>query len=186
MGLVRWRVRFDAASKRESRAAASVYVAELTQRGVHEPIARQLVRQGQESTIERQLAVHDWLVERKDKRVSRNPATFLVESIRSDYPTPPDFPKSQTRKRDRSTAKTPRRLIDTQSAPEEIAFDAYWSRLNELKRTAYEEMAIQTATPFLQRKLADLREAGSPLVDGVRGTILVQHHGRRGKNRSGK
>ena len=175
MGPGRWQVRFDAASKRAGRTAESGYVAELTQRGVHEPIAQQLVRQGKEAVIERQLAVHDWLVERKDRRVSRSPAGFLVESIRSDYPTPPDFPKSQAGKQTRSKPKATRRAVETEIAPGEIAFDAHWFKLDDLERAAYEQEAIESATPFLQQKLADLREAGSPLADGVRRTILMRH-----------
>lgn len=175
MGPGRWQVRFDAASKRDGRTVESGYVAELTQRGVHEPIARQLVRQGQESTIERQLAVHDWLVERKDKRVSRSPAGFLVESIRSDYPTPPDFPKSHARKRDRSKTKPSRLPIENNPSPLEITFEQHWSGLGEQQRAVYEQQAVQSATPFLRKRLSDLLGSKSPLAEGVRRTILVQH-----------
>ena len=43
--------------------------------------------------IRTKLEVFDWLVKNEDKRVGKNPAGYLVASIRSDYQAPEEFAK---------------------------------------------------------------------------------------------
>jgi hypothetical protein len=63
-------------------------VSRLTQRGVSVAAAIRLVREFPEQSILGKIKVFDDLLGRHDKRVSRNPAGYLVQSIRDDYQLP--------------------------------------------------------------------------------------------------
>jgi hypothetical protein len=69
---------------------ASLPVTELTNRGVTRATADELEKNHPER-IEQQLDVFDWLVERKDKRVEKSPAGYLVKSIEMNYAIPKGF-----------------------------------------------------------------------------------------------
>lgn len=64
----------------------------LAQRGVTPAVAVQLAREHTAELIERKIAVFDALRRRGDRRISQNPAGFLVQSIRQDYVPPAGFP----------------------------------------------------------------------------------------------
>jgi hypothetical protein len=68
-------------------------VKELTARGVSAGKAAQLVATHDAEDIRQKIDVHDWLKRRKDGRISRSPAGYLVKSIESRY-TAPDGYKS--------------------------------------------------------------------------------------------
>ena len=53
--------------------------------------AEDLVAAHPQERIDRQIEVFDWLVQTKDKRVSKSPAGYLVESIRDDYAAPKGY-----------------------------------------------------------------------------------------------
>lgn len=63
----------------------------LRERGVTARTARELVEAHPETLIRTKIEVFDWLVKNEDRRVGKNPAGYLVASIRSDYQTPVDF-----------------------------------------------------------------------------------------------
>jgi Replication initiator protein A len=69
----------------------STLVQALTSRGVTPKTAAELVGTHPGSRIQIKLEVFDWLVRNQDKRVGKNPAGYLVASIRSDYRVPGDF-----------------------------------------------------------------------------------------------
>jgi len=71
----------------------------LKARGVASKTAQELVDAHPHSRIRTKIEVFDWLLRNEDKRVGRNPAGYLVASIRSDYKVPGDY-QAQT-----STAK---------------------------------------------------------------------------------
>ena len=56
--------------------------------------AVELVEAHPAGRIQTKLDVFDWLLRNEDKRVGKNPAGYLVASIRSDYQAPGDFPES--------------------------------------------------------------------------------------------
>ena len=49
------------------------------------------MRQCDTQAVAAKIEVFDWLAGRKDKRIQRNPAGYLVESIRQDYAPPKGF-----------------------------------------------------------------------------------------------
>ncbi len=46
--------------------------------------------------IQAKIDVFDWLTEKQDKRIAKNPAGYLVTSIEKEYAAPPGFvPKAE-------------------------------------------------------------------------------------------
>lgn len=67
--------------------------ARLIERGVTASSAVRLVREFSTELIEAKLQVFDQLASRRDARISKNPAGYLVQSIRKDYMPPTGLPK---------------------------------------------------------------------------------------------
>ena len=85
-----------------SEAVPHPLVAELVKRGVHEEMAAELVDQHATQKIQAKIEEFNWLVERKDKRVAKNPAGFLIKSITTGingYKTPVGFVSQAERER---------------------------------------------------------------------------------------
>jgi hypothetical protein len=71
---------------------ASELVEALKARGVTGKTASELVETHPATRIQTKIEVFDWLLKNEDKRVGKNPAGYLVASIRADYQAPNDFP----------------------------------------------------------------------------------------------
>ena len=65
----------------------------LKARGVNAKIAAELVAAHPPGRLQTKIDVFDWLMKNEDKRVGKNPAGYLVASIKSDYKAPSDFPE---------------------------------------------------------------------------------------------
>src|SRR5262249_51847105 len=65
--------------------------AALTERGVSAKTAVELVVEMASDYLRAKIEVFDWLVKNDDKRVGKNPAGFLVASIREDYQAPTGY-----------------------------------------------------------------------------------------------
>ena len=63
----------------------------LKMRGVTSKTAQELVETHPLGRIRTKIEVFDWLLRNEDKRVGKNPAGYLVASIRSDYQIPGDY-----------------------------------------------------------------------------------------------
>ena len=63
----------------------------LKTRGVTGKIAQELVETHPSGRICTKIEVFDWLLRNEDKRIGKNPAGYLVASIRSDYQVPGDY-----------------------------------------------------------------------------------------------
>jgi len=63
----------------------------LKTRGVAGKTAQELVEAHPPGRIHTKIEVFDWLLQNEDKRVGKNPAGYLVASIRSDYQVPGDY-----------------------------------------------------------------------------------------------
>ena len=71
----------------------------LKTRGVTGKIAQELVETHRSGRIRTKIEVFDWLLRNEDKRVGKNPAGYLVASIRSDYQVPGDYRSQAPRSR---------------------------------------------------------------------------------------
>jgi hypothetical protein len=94
-GKGQWRVLFirgprgrDDLAAAEPAAESAALVEALTERGVSAKAAATLVDAHAPGRIRAKLEVFDWLVENEDARVAKNPAGYLVASIRDDYIPP--------------------------------------------------------------------------------------------------
>ena len=95
-----WRIMFirgrcTAADAQNANAQRGHQPAELIEalkvRGVTRKTAQELVDSHPPARIRTKMEVFDWLLRNADKRVGKNPAGYLVVSIRSDYQAPGDF-----------------------------------------------------------------------------------------------
>ena len=68
----------------------------LKARGVTGKTAADLVGSHPPERIQTKVEVFDWLMKNEDKRVGKNPAGYLVASIRADYQAPGDYPSAAT------------------------------------------------------------------------------------------
>ena len=75
---------------REAQRPAQLVEA-LKVRGVTSKTAQELVGTHSPGRIRTKIEVFDWLLRNEDKRVGKNPAGYLVASIRSDYQMPGDY-----------------------------------------------------------------------------------------------
>lgn len=101
-----WSVEFRRTPKQKKPAEApSGLVAELIGRGVAERVAMRLVREYPRARIAEKLAVFDALSGRSDRRLARNPAGYLVQSIRDDYALPAGVVPARSRQATPRTSK---------------------------------------------------------------------------------
>lgn len=153
----------------------------LIERGVRPMMARQLARKHSADSIDERVALHDWLVGRKDKRISKSPTGFLVQSIRGEYPLPDDFPRAIPKRLPfKPNSATQAASIISTTVSDDTGFESYWSSLDEAARAEYEVAAMATAKPFQIETLHRLKTNGSPLIESMRRDILTAHLRSRG------
>ena len=68
-------------------------------RGVTAKTAAELVETHPAGRIRTKIEVFDWLMRNEDKRVGKNPAGYLVASIRADYQAPGDYQAAEAKAR---------------------------------------------------------------------------------------
>ena len=153
----------DPATQREQPAQL---IEALKARGVTGKTAQELVELHPHGRIRTKIEVFDWLLRNEDKRVGKNPAGYLVASIRSDYQVPGDYriqasgakPASG---RDKGQKTDPQRMPPAQrqvsdevqaqrDKVREAKLRAAWERLPEAEREAV-LAAVKAANPGLGR-----------------------------------
>jgi hypothetical protein len=126
---------------------------ELVARGVTESTAVELVRHYAAEAVAAKIEVFDWLAARKDNRIQKSPAGYLVESIRRDYAVPKGFETRavyEARARQEQAARRAaeeerRRQAETHAREqaEQEAADRYWSALTEQEQARLDATALQ-------------------------------------------
>jgi hypothetical protein len=133
----------------------------LKARGITARTAQELVEAHPPGRIRTKLEVFDWLLKNEDRRVGKNPAGYLVASIRSDYQAPVDFQaqvdgaKAAGKAKAAAAAKAEH---DKARAHEEARRDkareerlhAAWERLPEAEREAI-RAAVRADNPGIGR-----------------------------------
>jgi hypothetical protein len=132
----------------------------LKARGVTAKTAQELVDTQSPTRIQTKLEVFDWLLRNEDKRVGKNPAGYLVASIRSDYQAPVDYrrpPLEDHRRRKQSEyARTEAQIKAEIKVQAECARDreaelrAAWERLPAAERESILTL-VKTQNPGLSR-----------------------------------
>jgi hypothetical protein len=137
----------------------SELVEALKARGVTAKTAQELVEAHPPGRIRTKLEVFDWLVRNADRRVGKNPAGYLVASIRSDYRAPGDYPTRTAGGAPAAEREKARRLAAEQQAQRqarardearEAKLRAAWERLPESEREAI-RAAVKAENPGLGR-----------------------------------
>ena len=153
-----WKVVFrragaDLAIPREDRSADLV-AWELIDRGVSPGSARQLAENFPAETIRAQVDAFDWLVEKKDKRVSKSPSGYLVKAIQEGYAIPKGCLSRVDREADRKAIEAKADGANAQKAEkasknaERRAILAHWEGLNaENRGTTLVDLALEAAPP---------------------------------------
>lgn len=160
------------ASFRESNPLAQ----QLVDRGIQPKAANLLVRRHEQQAIQDRIAFHDYLVSRKDQRIARNSAGFLVQSIRKQYELPEEFVRQQ-RSRGVERSKASQMETDDRAGVVDanaVAFEVFWQGLSEDGRVEFEESAVQESAPFLRKQYLDLRTSGGSLFMATRNALLTE------------
>lgn len=132
----------------------------LTTRGVSPKVAAELVASHPRGRVRTKVEVFDWLVKNEDKRVGKNPAGYLVSSIRSDYQSPPRFRGAEAADRraeaDRLAAQAEQRRQDRErheaeaAASRQAELKARWDGLSPPERDEI-TAAVKAENPGLRR-----------------------------------
>ena len=149
---------------REEQQPAQLVEA-LKVRGVTSKTAQELVDTHSPGRIRTKIEVFDWLLRNEDKRVGKNPAGYLVASIRSDYQVPGDYRNGSlgvkstgvpTFSKDgllRSRQAQQRHSEETQAQRDKVheaKLRAAWERLPEAERETI-LAAVKSQNPGLGR-----------------------------------
>jgi len=110
----KWRILFVRGPRRRAEEesakllnTAEALQKELVDRQVHHQVAKDLVTKHPLDRIRAKIEVFDWLKDHSEQRVLRNPAGYLVASIRDDYATPEEFVPKLKRPRRKKTPAAP-------------------------------------------------------------------------------
>ena len=119
----------------------------LVARGVTAATAAELVGSFPAEQIETQIEALDWLIAKKDRRVSKSPGGYLADAIRKRYTLPEGFEtraeqaqRQQAERRKRRRSHEARRQVEsTRRAVEEARrgrIRAYWESLEPVNKEA--------------------------------------------------
>jgi hypothetical protein len=145
-----WRIIFIRGRVTQAEPSPSEQTPELIEalkaRGVGAKTAADLVGAHPTSRIQTKIEVFDWLLRNEDKRVGKNPAGYLVASIRADYQAPGDFISAEAeakvqeadRAADVAKRQEQQRVRDESYRVQSREADllAVWERLPEAEREA--------------------------------------------------
>jgi hypothetical protein len=143
--------------------------AALVSRGVTPTVAYDLIEAHAAEHIQARIEVFDWLVEKKDKRVTKSPAGYLTDSIRKGYAAPKGFEtkaererkQAAERERQRKAEETKRRADAAEKAREEAdqaRIRAYLDSLSPAEQEELQAVALAAANPFFLRQYRQSRE----------------------------
>ena len=149
----------DTAAPRDDEPGA--LIAALEARGVTARTAQELAEAHPAGRIRAKIEVFDWLLKNADRRVGKNPAGYLVASIRSDYQAPVDY---QTRAIGAKAASDARREAEAKAREERLRtrdeaerdkareerLRAAWRDLTEAEREAI-RAAVKAENPGMSR-----------------------------------
>ena len=162
-------------------AASSPLEAALVARGVTAKVAAELVAAHPAERIAAQVDVLDWLLEKKDKKIGKNPAGYLVKSIRDDYAPPGGYvPKAERERAKGAVAERERKKQESEKETrarekreaearraEREHIERHLAGLSATERAALEERAAANADP------ADRARLSSGFLTGVMQRLLI-------------
>ncbi|CAN5905813.1 hypothetical protein BH23PLA1_BH23PLA1_31640 [soil metagenome] len=164
------------------RTGSSEQEAELVTRGVTTSTAVELVENYSSDQIKIKINIFDWMKEAKDRRLGRNPAGYLVQSIRDDYLPPAGYEPKADRDRRAAEAEAHRRKerpdAEADSAAEEAQqarIAEYWKALSSADRQALQERALATTNSYFRGQYRRHQGTGTPAERRYLKLILDAH-----------
>jgi Replication initiator protein A len=184
-GKGRWKVTFTKRSESAGQkhavdaekpsAIEPPHLKALCERGVTTATAHELIRDFTTEALETKIEIFDWLLSRRDKRVTKSPAGYLVTSIMNDYAVPSGYvskaeqahrENAQAEARKRSEEEQLRKRAEEKSRKdqekaEHEAIDAYWKALSGEEQHALDAAAAEAdpqltvGLPLSMRKYAE-------------------------------
>ena len=178
------KARVETAAQRK-RAEISEIDTELTNRGVTLATAVELVASQTPEHIREYIEIFDWLLAKKDNRVSKNPGGYLAESIRKSYAKPQGFEsKAEREKKQAAQAERTKRAEEAkklaereQQAREEAEqgrIAAYLESLTPDEREALTAEAIAKANSFFVKQYHSNK--GNPVTEARYLKLIVDTH----------
>jgi hypothetical protein len=160
---------------------------QLIDRGVTALSAAQLVREHVADVIQAKLAVFDELRKAGDRRVSRNPAGYLVKSIRENYTQPVGIlgracrPSPETAIPVRAGIKreVQREVAAIRESESERRIDQYLSTLSAEERSELESAAVSRARGLPADGLRRSVASGKGMVAAHYRQVIVRQHVQR-------
>lgn len=178
-----WHVFFQKARKSApdapSRAGeASPLVKALKERGVAQEAAESLAQQYPADLIAQQIESFDFLMAQKDRKISRNPAGYLVSSIRAEYAKPSDLVSDEDRQRKEAEAATRKakraaKKLEAEAqekikeAAKRRAIESFWADLPDTLRASYRKQALDEADEISRRFMKREDEIGRSVREGL-------------------
>ncbi len=178
-----WHVFFEKArvslkEPQERAGEPSPLVLALKERGVALEAAEALVTEYPADLIAQQLESFDFLTAQKDRRISKNPAGYLVSAIRAEYSNPPGFVSEEDRlRKEKEAAERKAKREEKKRAAEERekakeaanrkAIDEFWKDLPPNIRSSYEKQALNEADPIARRLLKREDVMGKAVKQGL-------------------
>lgn len=160
-----WRVNFTRASGKavDAQSQTRPLDADLMQRGVSRQLAEELAAAFDDEAVSRQIAVFDWIME-NDRESLKNPAGYLVESIRGDfqppagYKTPAERAAAEKRLQQRKVVELKaQQTKDTEQQAvmaERAHIEAIREKLSVADLHKLEQAAMKAADPEQQQALS--------------------------------
>lgn len=152
----------------------------MVERGVVKTVATELFKRFPKKKIETQLNVFDWLTSKNDKRVSKNQAGYLVDSIRQTYAISKEFVayayevrmKEEVKKTKKTTATTLKQSVKKRRSSgllKESKIRKFWESMTEEERAKAEGEALSRADD-MQRSW--LKDPNGDVAKAVRKNLL--------------
>lgn len=167
-----WRIVFvkkAGLTKKEPYREDSPLIQKLIGEGVTPSVAAELVLEFPEEQISLQLEVLNRLKQTKNRESIRNPAGYLVKSIRENYAPPASLhPKTHTSKPAKAKKAEPRAAND----PVQQQIDKYLLSLGDVDLQVLEEDGLKHADATLVEGYKRSREAGGAAFTVYRRMVL--------------
>jgi Replication initiator protein A len=159
---------------RKVQRLASELEKELEARGVTPATAAALVETVPSERIRLKLEVFDWLVARRDRRITKSPAGYLVKSIEDDYAAPQGFESRADRIRREEAERQEqqkeaeqlrrRKAEQAREAAEHAKVTKYWNALSVEEQARLEADALGQAEESLAKSYREMRANNNPLA----------------------
>jgi hypothetical protein len=148
---------------------ASSLIKRLTSHGVTPSVATELVRDYPQELIEMQTEVLERLQQAKERESIRNPAGYLVKSIRDGYAPPANL---RPKKTPLKIAKEGKPEQPAPKDPAQVQIEAYLLSLSNVELDSLEHVGLEHAEAPLADGYRRSKQAGGPAFTVYRRMIL--------------